>query len=369
MQSTKRYLNSLQNIYPVITMKRINLQGQKIRLFFHTDMDGTVAANLIQLHSGAKIVQLVPCQHSEYRGKLEREGGILNVFVDCRSTNRDEDVRIDHHESGEDKEYLARETVILEPSYKSAASLVAKVFNVKVEKQVLKELDKADSADPTCVFSRFIFGRNTMYKILSKPGLRDRHYQDYELFKDTILGFMEKGFAIEDIDDTPEGYEKKLEKKFKVVIEDIKKPDAPLVKFVHSPTTEGLFREHVFKLTDSDFFSKVQPYVKQHYYAESQKGNLGIYVAVGFRARNHGYDAQAREVAKDDHPEPYQIFVSRGEQHASLNIGTIIQDAKKHADIQNGGGRDDVGGLNSSDKRKAIKALSYIIKRIRKDCP
>ena len=87
-------------------MKKVNLKGKKIRLFFDSDLDGTIAASLIKLFSGAKIVAFVPA-HANFPKPAKLKDDVLDVFVDCRSKNRDEDVRIDHHASGEDKEYLS----------------------------------------------------------------------------------------------------------------------------------------------------------------------------------------------------------------------------------------------------------------------
>ncbi len=349
-------------------MSKIELKGKKIRLFFHTDLDGVISTNLIQLFSGATIVQYVPCSYSEYRGNLDKSNpAILNVFVDCRSANRDEDIRIDHHASGEEATYLKREGILLQPNYRSAVSLVAHNFSIHIPKQILEEMDKADSGEPN-IFSKFIFGDKTMYKILFRPGLKSDDYRDYEQFKDKLLGFMVRGFAIEDIQDTPKGYERKMEKRFKVVVEEIKRPGAPLIKLVHSPTDEGIFLEHVFKMTDAEFFGHVLPFVQQHYYIESTKDKIGIYVVVGFTAHNYEFDDKCRKILKG-HPEPFQIFVSRSNQNATINIGSLIQEVKKHTGIANGGGRDSVGGMNTNDKSKAVAALRFITEFIRKNLP
>lgn len=350
-------------------MSKLRIKGKAIRLFFHMDLDGVISANLIQLFSGAKIVQSIPCSHSEYRGNLDKSNPeILNVFVDCRSTNRDEDIRIDHHAAGEDAAYLKRESIILDSGYKSAVSLVAHHLGCHVDKQILQEMDRADSGQPN-VFSKFIFGDKTMYEILHSPGLHPDDYKNYEQFKDKLLGFMVKGFAIEDLKDTPEGYERKMEAKFKVVVEDIKKRNAPLIKLVHSPTHEGVFLKHVFKMTDAEFFGHILPYINQHYEVESAKEHLGIYVVVGFMARNFEFDEKCRKVIKNDHPEPFQIFVKRSAHNTSIDIGTLIQGVKEHTGINNGGGRDSVGGINTADKGKAVAALRFITDFIRKNAP
>ncbi len=348
-------------------MKHVDLKGKKIRLFFHTDLDGTISANLIQLFSGAQVIRLVPCPYQNYQ-KPEKEDGLLDVFVDCRAKDRNEDIRIDHHSSGEDNAYLDREGIIVDTRFGSAVSLVAEYLGAKVDKQILEEMDKADSGKKN-VFSKFIMGNRTLNSILVSLGITKEDYQNYEKFKDNLLSLMEKGFAIEDIEDTPKGYEQKLEKNFKIIVEDIKKPGKHLIKLVHSPTKEGAFLEHVFSIKDSDFFGHVLPYVQQHYYEESKKNDIGIYTVVGFRARNFEFDPDLVKVVKDDHPEPYQIFISRSHDHTSINIGDLIQAAKGYTGITNGGGRDSVGGLNTSDKEKAVKALRYIVEYIEKNCP
>tara|TARA_Y100000310_G_C20655540_1_gene801782 strand:+ start:839 stop:1882 length:1044 start_codon:yes stop_codon:yes gene_type:complete len=347
-------------------MKRINLQGQNIRLFFDRDLDGVVAASLIIHYSGANIVKLVPA-HAHYR-KPAKEEGVLDVFVDCRSANRDEDIRIDHHASGEEKEYLNREGILVDASFDSAVSLVAKFLGIKVNRRILQEMDKADSGKQNA-FSKFKFGDNTIHHLMLKPGLSKDDFTNFEIFKDKVLGFMEKGFAVEDLRSLSK-YEQMLEVKYRVVIDEIKKLEqSPLVKFVHSPVKEGLFKENIFKLSGGDFFGKVLPYVNQHYEVEASKDKLGVYVAVGFRRVNEEFDDQLKKIYVDNHPEPYQIFVKRSASNTTIDISQLIQKAKTHSGIVNGGGRADVGGLNSSNKRKAIKALRLIIREIKRLVP
>jgi hypothetical protein len=347
-------------------MKKINLNGQNIRLFFDRDLDGVVAASLIVHYSGANIVKLVPA-HAHYR-KPPKEEGILDVFVDCRSANRDEDIRIDHHASGEDKQYLEKEGIIVDPTFDSAVSLVAKFLRIKVNKKILNEMDKSDSGKKN-TFSKFKFGNNTIHKLLLNPGLTKEDFNDFEIFKDKVLGFMERGFAVEDLKSLSK-YEQMLEIKYRVVIDEIKKSEqSPLVKFVHSPVREGLFAEKIFKLSGEDFFGKVLPYVNQHYEVEAGKDKLGVYVAVGFRRVNEEFDDKLRKIYLDNHPEPYQIFVKRSASNTTIDISQLIQRAKSYSGISNGGGRADVGGLNSSNKRKAIKALRFINKEIKKLVP
>ena len=114
-------------------------------------------------------------------------------------------------------------------------------------------MDKADSGKEN-VFSKFKPGDHTIHKVLVNPGFKSDLYKDYAAFKDVLLGAMEKGWAVEKQVDTPEGYERGMEEKFKVVVEDIKQPEGHLIKLVHSPTKEGVFLENVFKMTDNDFF-------------------------------------------------------------------------------------------------------------------
>lgn len=349
-------------------MAKINLNGKKIRLFFHTDLDGVISASLIKLFSGAKIIKYVPCPFQNYPKPEKMANDISDVFVDCRSKNRDEDIRIDHHASGEEVSYLEREGIMLDVGFKSAVSLVAHYLGVAINKQILEEMDKSDSGVEN-IFTKFTMDDLTIHKIIFNPGMNVSDYDNYEQFKDKLLGFMVKGFAIEDLKDTPKGYEQKLEAKFRVVVEDIKKKNAPLIKLVHSPIREGLFLEKVFSITDLEFFENILPYVQQHYYKESTKGDIGIYVIVGFKARNYEFDEECRKIVKDDHPEPFQIFVSRSAVNTTINIGNLIADVKKATDIANGGGRDSVGGINTSDKQKAIRALKLIVEFIEKNAP
>ncbi|MBT3297632.1 hypothetical protein HN385_01810 [archaeon] len=352
----------------MVNIKKI-LKNKKIRLFFHTDLDGTISANLIQLFSGAKIIKFVPCPFQNFPKSEKPKGIDLDVFVDCRSRNKDEDVRIDHHSSGEDEEYLKREGIILDPSYKSAVSLVAHYLGIKINRQVLDEMDKADSGQKN-VFSKFTMDNHTIHKILVNDSHRFKSsdYLDYEIFKDKLLSFMEKGFAIENLGDTPEGYEEKMKINYRIVVEDIIKEGKPLVKLVHSPTHEGIFLEKIFKITDNDFFAHVLPYVNQHYEKECERVNMGAYVIIGFRARNYEFDEKLIKVVKNNHPEPYQLFIKRSRVNAHLNIGNIITEVKEKLGITNGGGRDSVGGINTSDKQKAIDALKLITEIIKAQC-
>ena len=344
-------------------MKKIDLNGKDVRLFFDRDLDGVVAASLLIHYSGANIVKLVPA-HAHYR-KPPKNEGVLDVFVDCRSANRDEDVRIDHHSSGEDEEYLQKPGILVDPSFDSAVSLVAKFLGVKVNKHILNEMDKSDSGKENA-FSKFKFGDKSIHHLLLNPGLSKEDLQDFEIFKDKVLGFMERGFAVEDLKSLSK-YEQMLEARYRVVIEEIKKSaGSPLIKFVHSPVREGIFREKIFTLTGSDFFSKILPYVNQHYEVEAGKDHLGVYMVVGFRRLNEEYDNQLIKIYKDNFPEPYQIFVKRSASNTTINIGELIQEAKSHTGISNGGGRSDVGGLNTANKKKAIKALRFIIREIKR---
>jgi hypothetical protein len=348
-------------------MSKINLKNKKIRLFFHTDLDGVISANLIQLFSDAEIIEYVPCPYQNYP-KPPKINDVLDVFVDCRSRNRDEDVRIDHHASGEDSEYLKKDGILLDTSYKSAVSLVAHYLGINVNKQILEELDKSDSGEKN-VFTKFVMNNQTLSKIIFQHAIKKEDYGHFEMFKDKLLSIMEKGFSIEDLNDTPKGYEQKIEKKFKVVFEDIKKSNHNLIKLIHSPVSEGIFLEHIFKMNDSEFFSDILPYFQQHYYKESEEGILGVYVVVGFLARNYEYDEKCNKVIKENHVEPYQIFVSRSAKNTTINIGELIIKAKELTGITNGGGREGVGGINTSDKEKAIKALKFITEYIREHCP
>jgi len=349
-------------------MKKINLKGKKIRLFFHTDMDGTVSASLIQLFSGAKIVKYVPCPFQNYPKPEKLSADVLDVFVDCRSREKNEDIRIDHHAGGEDKEYLDREGIVVDSKYKSAVSLVAHYLNIKVNKQILKEMDEKDSGHKN-VFWYFKEDNHTIHKMLVSPGMKKSDYLNYETFKDKALGFMEKGFAIEDLKDTPKGYEQKLERKFKVVVEEIKKPGKPLIKLIHTPTKKGIFFNNAFKMTDSEYYHHVFAYVNQHYVPESEKNNVGIYVVCGFRARNFEFDEKLHKVVKDDHPEPYQLFIKRTSKNTTIHIGDLIQKAKERTGITNGGGGAEIGGINTGDSEKAIAALKFITDEIRNNCP
>ena len=97
--------------------------------------------------------------------------------------------------------------------------------------------------------------------LLLKPGLSKDDFNDFEVFKDKVLGYMKKGFAVEDLRNLSK-YEQMLEVKYRIVIDEIKKSEqSPLVKFIHSPVREGLFTEKIFKLSGEDFFGKVLPYV------------------------------------------------------------------------------------------------------------
>jgi len=350
-------------------VKAISLAGKRIRLFFHTDLDGVIAADLIKLFSGANISELVPCPRQNFKKPPKKDSNVTDVFVDCRAQDKDEDIRIDHHAAGEDEAYLKKESIIVDAKYQSAVTLVADVLGIqdKVIKQVLDEMDKVDSGKPN-IFAKFATDNTSFTKILFNPGFSAADYLDFEQFKDKLLGCMVKGFAIEDIKELS-AYEKEMVQKYKVIIEEIKKAGAPLVKFVHTPVEEGTFLESVFKMTDSDFFGKVNPYVRQHYFEESKKSNMCIYVVAGFRAYNFEFNETCTQIMKDTHPEPYQIFVSRGPGNGSINIGKLIQDVKQKTGIKNGGGRDDVGGINTADKNAAITALGLIIDYIRNNAP
>ena len=113
-------------------MKKLNLKGKHIRLYYHTDMDGTVAALLIKLFSGAVVVEYVPCPYQNFP-KKEKLPGVLDVFVDCRSKDRDEDIRIDHHGAGESKEYLAKKGIFVNTGFDSAVRWVAIVFGLNID--------------------------------------------------------------------------------------------------------------------------------------------------------------------------------------------------------------------------------------------
>jgi hypothetical protein len=348
-------------------MKKIDLNNKKIRLFFHDDLDGTISASIIQHYSGAIIVKYIPCSSQNIK-KPEKKLNVLDVFVDCRSRDKDENIRIDHHNSGEDNKYLKKDGIIVKTSYKSAVSLVVEVLNLNINKDIIKEMDKADSGKEN-IFSKFKFDKNTIYKILFNPGLKKNDFQNYENFKDKLLNFMIEGFAIEKIKDTPNKYEQKLERKYKIKIEDIKKQNKNLIKLIHNKTTQGFIFEQIFTIKDSDFYNHILPFIKQHYYEESKKNNIGIYVIIAFKARNHRYDKNCKKITKDNHFEPYQIFISRSEKNTNINIGDLINKVKEKTGITNGGGRNDVGGLNTNDKNKAIHALKLLVKYIKIYCP
>jgi len=349
-------------------MKSINLKGKKIRLFFHTDLDGTIAANLIQLFSGANIVEFMPCPYQSPPKPEKKDASVLDVFVDCRAKDFDEDIRIDHHSSGEDETYLAKEGIVVDGNFASAVSLVAKYLGIGVNPKILEEMDMMDSGQHAkSVFGKFTMDDNTIHKIIFDPKISKEDYNDFEKFKDKLLNFMVRGFSIESINST-QGYEQELEGKYSVVIEDIKKENKPLTKLIHSPTKGGFFKK-VFTIFDSDFFENVLPYVNQHYEKEANENDLGVYVVVGFIARDYGYDDQLKKTATGEKVEKYQLFVKRSAKNTSIDIGALIQEAKGVTGITNGGGRDSVGGINTDDKAKAIKAINFIVEKIKENCP
>lgn len=122
-------------------------------------------------------------------------------------------------------------------------------------------------------------------------------------------------------------------------------------------------------MTGAEFDHHVLRYVMQHYYAESEKDKIGIYTVVGFRKMNEEFNEFLVKLENDTNPEPYQIFVARSHDYTTINIGNLVQEAKKITGIANGGGRDSVGGMNTNNKKKAIAALKFIIDYIRQNAP
>ncbi|MCK4589344.1 MAG: hypothetical protein KAT77_02800 [Nanoarchaeota archaeon] len=312
------------------------LNKAKIRLYYHTDMDGTVAALLIKLFSGAEIVEFVPCPFQNFPRKEPLKDS-FDVFVDCRPKEQGKDIiRIDHHFAGESKEYLAVPSILVDTRFESAVTLVAIVFGLSFEEVFLRTMDKSDSGRKNA-FSGFKFKDDTLNRVLNEITAED--LKDFAIFRDKVISFMEKGFAVEKVEDKSKK-EQELGVKYGLVIENIKKtPRSPLTKIFHTPTHEGFFAKKIFKMTPGDFFGNINNYVKENYSETSGKTGIATYLAVGY------YNKKLR--SGEDHPEPYELFVSRSQYNANLNIGEIIERAKIIAKISNGGGRPGVGGINA----------------------
>lgn len=344
-------------------MKKIDIRGKRVRIFFHTDLDGVVGAIMLKFFCGVDVVKLVPA-YPNYP-KPESLPGVLDVFVDCRARDKDEDIRIDHHTSKDDnKEYLEREGIIVEPKFKSIPSLIAKLFNLNINPKILKLTDDMDSGRKNILSTRKI-SNSTLYKLFFKPGLKISDFENYDTFLDKLYAAMPKGGVIhEEIKDL-DAHEKFLKKKFGVVFEEV---PGKSTKIVYTPVKEGFFREKVFKMNGAEFDEHILSYLINRLYIEAKKAGIVIYTVCGFRKLNERYDDKLIKIEEDTNQEPYQIFAARSE-NATINIGELIQAAKDHTGITNGGGREFVGGMNTSDKKKAIKALRFMVKHITKHCP
>lgn len=349
-------------------MAKLSLQGKKIRLYFHSDMDGTVAALLIKLFSGSEIIEFVPCPYQNFP-KKEPVSGVLDVFVDCRS-QKDfkkkpwdkqtwEDIRIDHHGAGEPKEYLAKEGIILKTNYDSAVRLVADVLGISIDKTILRQMDKADSGRVHAFFD-FKLKDDTFINLIKNGAVKD--FKEWESFQRFVLSYMGEGIHVDkDIDKN--GKEQEMKQKYGIDILELKKTDrSPLIKifYTHHKAEHFFFHRLFSSMTKTDFFKEVNSYIKRFYHEATGSCNMGVYVVAGFLA--------PQDWKGQDNPEPFEIFVSRSPFHTTLDIGKIIQQAKAIAKIANGGGRPDVGGMNTSDREKAIKALDYIFQAIVRNC-
>ncbi|MGV8172411.1 MAG: hypothetical protein ACP5OA_06995 [Candidatus Woesearchaeota archaeon] len=342
-------------------MKSIDLKGKSIRLYYHCDMDGTIAAALIKLFSDAKIVEYIPCPYQNFQ-KLEEKKGILDVFVDCRAKDRNEDIRIDHHGSGEKADYLQKENIIVDTRFDSAVRLVALVLNINskmtIDENILRQMDKVDSGRIT-IFADYKLKSDTFINVLNN--IAPKHFVDWEIFKEFILEYMEAGIHKENVEDK-NSREQILQEKYGLEIDDIKKtPHSPLTKIFYTPANDGhIFFHKLFKMEGSEFFRDINDYIKREYNENAGKKGIAVYVIVGFLSKT-GRDGK-------ENPEPYEIFVSRGPYNTDINIGQLILQAKALTKITNGGGRSDVGGMNAANKESAIKALQYIYDAIKRNC-
>jgi len=348
--------------------KHIDLGGKRIRLFFHTDLDGTIAASLISLFSGATVERYMPCPMQNAPKPPKDHPDTLDVFVDCRSRDRDEDIRIDHHASNEPAEYLAKSTIIVDTRYESAVSLLNHYLGLSVHRWIIEEMDKYDSGKKN-IFSALDEADDMIQQLLKSPGLEPDDYRIAERFKYKVMNAMAPGFRVEDITDATDDYERELELKYGVVIEDIKKEGKPLMKIVHTPVVEGRFREKVFTMTGAQFDKYILSYIIQHYYEVSKRTGIAIYVLVGFYKMNQEYNEALVRLTNDTAKEPFQVFAARSQTNATLNIGTLINEAKQVTGIANGGGRDTVGALNTANKDQAIRAINYIVTAMKERGP
>ncbi|MBU1976014.1 MAG: hypothetical protein KKG59_06440 [Nanoarchaeota archaeon] len=333
-------------------MTRIDLQGKKIRLFFHSDLDGYISASLVQLFSGAIIMQYLPVG-PQMPKPPKQDPDVLDVFVDTMSKGRDEDVRIDHHYTGEDDAYLKRDGIVIDTNRKSCVSLVAECLGISaIDPKIVAALDASDSGQ-TGPFAKFKTNQETWKKILNigydEYGFEPEDYASFEVFSKKFSQYMEKGFDAGTLV-SQEAYKATLTRKFG--IEFVTKGN---LLIIHSPFDQ-------ISMTDSEFYSEVNPYIKQYLNEKAKRDGVEVYVVVAFFNRSE--KKYVLFVAGSPHNRwQYPVYVD-GEND-------LLGKAKKVTGVTNMGGREGVGGItferNDEQRDLAFKSVIIIVNFLKND--
>jgi len=309
--------------------------------------------------------------------KLE---GVLDVFIDTRARLYNEDIRIDHHGSGEPKTYRNKRGIILEDSgkYASCVGLIRDVFfdslfNHPVDEKIIDEANKADAGDRTAVFSQFRPNVEVVKRIFQEKeyAITVDAVKDFNLF----ISKLERAFGVTKIERT-----------------DVQKQATSVGMHVVSGPGFNLIVDKEGKSLeskDSDWFRIVFGELKAK--CDYSSKDLKVYIVGGFQASANHYINEKGEIKKEKHAEPYQVFISHNGV-SKIDIGSdahgeILQPLKEEIITRfqpeykayleqlkkagykaeqrnklavNGGGRDSVGGLNFHDKKIAQYALAYV---------
>lgn len=268
------------------------------RIYYDNDADGLFSAFLFKYYSGANVISMVPISAGF---ELRREDNVMSVVLDARTKAGNEDLRIDHHEGG-----IIKPTDIVDTSAPSCAGLVASIFDVSVDPQVLREMNNLDSGKPT------IYNWDQAEKKMS---------------------FVPQA-ALESWDE----FEKLMEKV------GIQKMD--LVSIQSPGPIEEVGSVRAFGNWD-------MPGVETDKY-------VGYFINTEY-PRGEAFTVLGRMYSDKRPDEPYQIFIANSPARKDLNIGGLISQMKQQYGFENGGGRADVGGCNFKDEQLAQKVYEAIL--------
>lgn len=269
-----------------------------VRVYYDNDADGIFSALIFKYYSGADVISMTPVNPGF---ELQKEGDVTYVVLDARSKDGNEDLRIDHHEGG-----IIKESDIVDTSVPSCAGLVSRLFEAPIDPKVLHEMDSLDSGNPTVL--NWDAAETKLNTDISQEAL-----EHWEVFEKVM-----SDLSIDRLDTSS----------------------------IEAPgTIEEIGNARAFGNWEMP--------------GEETDGYLNYFINVEY-PKDIPFTVVGRMRSSKKPEEPYQIFIANSPARKDINIGNMLEQFKRHYEM-NAGGRADVGGCNFVDKNKAQQVYEAIL--------